>query len=69
VSLLKQKKDKEMMIQNSAVHFTSIIIKDIVDQEVLNLATAEVRLGHSFIQTNQTTLRVGLLLSLDRELK
>jgi hypothetical protein len=45
VSLLKQKKDKEMMIQNSAVHFTSIIIKDIVDQEVLNLATAEVRLG------------------------
>ena len=53
-----------MMIQNSAVHFTSIIIKDIVDQEVLNLATAEVRLGHTFIQTNQTTLRVGLLLSL-----
>jgi hypothetical protein len=39
---------------------TSIIIKDIVDQEVLNLATAEVRLGHTFIQTNQTTLRVGL---------
>ncbi|XP_076100154.1 germinal-center associated nuclear protein-like isoform X3 [Mytilus galloprovincialis] len=43
VTLLKQKKDKETMIQSSAVHFTSVIIKDVVDQEVLNLATAEIR--------------------------
>ncbi|CAC5393662.1 unnamed protein product [Mytilus coruscus] len=43
VTLLKQKKDKDTLIQNSAVHFTSVIIKDVVDQEVLNLATAEIR--------------------------
>lgn len=42
-TLLKEKKDKEIMIQTAAVQQTSDIIKDVVDQEVLNLATAEIR--------------------------
>ncbi|XP_061179067.1 germinal-center associated nuclear protein-like [Saccostrea echinata] len=43
----QQKAEKEAMITRSAVYLTSEILKEVLDQETLNLSTAEIREVHA----------------------
>ncbi|XP_048739403.2 germinal-center associated nuclear protein-like isoform X2 [Ostrea edulis] len=49
----QQKAEREAMINRSAVFLTSEILKEVLDQETLNLSTAEIREVHAELKRQQ----------------